>query len=213
MGPLNRYDSLLVLITEAGATCQMPVVASTGPRTVDLSPQGWHDLAWSGAYGTDPTTALACLTGKYSIAYAWEGPIGGFKRHIEGCAVPGICNMADLDEYDPLLVSITAPGATCQMPAGPAPTAMPTGTATPITTPATATPAATPTATATATAVVTPSPTPPSLVGACGSCALSDCNCSDFATQAQAQTCLNADPSDPFGLDGDSDGVACESLP
>jgi hypothetical protein len=50
-------------------------------------------------------------------------------------------------------------------------------------------------------------------LGACGSCALTDCNCSDFDTQSQAQTCLNADSSDPFGLDGDDDGEACESLP
>jgi len=38
-------------------------------------------------------------------------------------------------------------------------------------------------------------------------------NCGDFATQAQAQAVLNADPSDPNRLDGDNDGIACESLP
>jgi competence protein ComEC len=61
-----------------------------------------------------------------------------------------------------------------------------------------------------------PSPTPPtpaSLEAACGPCAATDCNCSDFDTQAEAQTCLDADPTDPFNLDGDNDGVACESLP
>jgi competence protein ComEC len=88
--------------------------------------------------------------------------------------------------------------------ATPPPTPSPTATPTPT---STATPTATATHTATATA------TPGGLVGACGSCALSDCNCSDFATQAEAQTCLDADPSDPFGLDGDNDGDACESLP
>jgi hypothetical protein len=41
-----------------------------------------------------------------------------------------------------------------------------------------------------------------------------DLDCSDFATQADAQAELNADPSDPNGLDGyDGDGIACESLP
>ncbi len=41
-----------------------------------------------------------------------------------------------------------------------------------------------------------------------------DLDCSDFATQEQAQAELDADPSDPNGLDGnDNDGVACESLP
>jgi micrococcal nuclease len=41
-----------------------------------------------------------------------------------------------------------------------------------------------------------------------------DLNCSDFATQAEAQAVYDADPSDPNGLDGnDGDGVVCESLP
>jgi len=38
-------------------------------------------------------------------------------------------------------------------------------------------------------------------------------NCSDFANQAAAQAWLNAYPGDPDGLDGDDDGVGCESLP
>lgn len=38
-------------------------------------------------------------------------------------------------------------------------------------------------------------------------------NCDDFATQEEAQAVLDADPSDPHGLDGDGDGIACESLP
>lgn len=44
-------------------------------------------------------------------------------------------------------------------------------------------------------------------------CIKSDCNCSDFKTQAQAQQVLMAFPTDKFRLDGDSDGVACERLP
>jgi micrococcal nuclease len=41
-----------------------------------------------------------------------------------------------------------------------------------------------------------------------------DLDCSDFATQAQAQRTYDADPSDPNDLDGyPEDGVACESLP
>jgi hypothetical protein len=38
-------------------------------------------------------------------------------------------------------------------------------------------------------------------------------NCSAFATQAQAQSVLRADPRDPNRLDGDRDGIACESNP
>jgi micrococcal nuclease len=44
------------------------------------------------------------------------------------------------------------------------------------------------------------------------SCINSDCNCSNFKTQAQAQQVLVAFPGDKFRLDGDNDGVACESL-
>ncbi len=40
-----------------------------------------------------------------------------------------------------------------------------------------------------------------------------DVDCPDFATQAAAQRHLLAHPGDPDGLDGDHDGVACESLP
>ena len=35
-------------------------------------------------------------------------------------------------------------------------------------------------------------------------------NCADFASQADAQAVLRADPFDPNGLDADDDGIACE---
>ena len=38
-------------------------------------------------------------------------------------------------------------------------------------------------------------------------------NCSDYATQQEAQAALEANPSDPDGLDRDDDGIACEGLP
>jgi hypothetical protein len=42
---------------------------------------------------------------------------------------------------------------------------------------------------------------------------LSDLDCSDFGSQTQAQDVFNSDKSDPYNLDGDNDGIACESLP
>ena len=52
------------------------------------------------------------------------------------------------------------------------------------------------------------------LVFAPAALAQQDLNCSDFATQPEAQAELDANPSDPNGLDGnDNDGIACESLP
>lgn len=38
-----------------------------------------------------------------------------------------------------------------------------------------------------------------------------DYDCADFANQAEAQEYLL--PGDPYRLDGDNDGIACESLP
>ena len=40
-----------------------------------------------------------------------------------------------------------------------------------------------------------------------------DRDCADFSNQAAAQAWLQAHAGDPDGLDGDSDGVACETLP
>ncbi len=40
-----------------------------------------------------------------------------------------------------------------------------------------------------------------------------DYDCKDFRTQQEAQAVLEANPSDPYRLDRDKDGKACESLP
>jgi endonuclease YncB( thermonuclease family) len=44
-----------------------------------------------------------------------------------------------------------------------------------------------------------------------GTAAAGDYDCSDFASQAEAQGQLL--PGDPYHLDGDGDGIACEALP
>lgn len=38
-------------------------------------------------------------------------------------------------------------------------------------------------------------------------------DCADFGTRAAAQAVLDSDRSDPYRLDGDNDGAACEWLP
>ncbi len=38
-------------------------------------------------------------------------------------------------------------------------------------------------------------------------------DCTDFTYQEDAQLSYNGDPSDPYGLDEDGDGIACEELP
>lgn len=54
------------------------------------------------------------------------------------------------------------------------------------------------------------------LTGVAGAPALAasgaDRDCGDFASQAEAQATLDADPSDPNRLDGDDDGRACEAF-
>jgi hypothetical protein len=105
--------------TATATATPTPTATPGATRTIDLSPQGWHNLGWSGPDATDPATALACISGDYSIAYAWEGPTVGFRRHVEGCAIEGICNMGALDKYDSVLVNITAADVSCTMPVAP----------------------------------------------------------------------------------------------
>ncbi len=44
-------------------------------------------------------------------------------------------------------------------------------------------------------------------------CTTTDCDCSDFTTQEEAQAVLEAFPDDRYRLDGDGNGIACELLP
>ena len=49
--------------------------------------------------------------------------------------------------------------------------------------------------------------------GFSGTANAADVNCSDFATQEQAQAAYNTTaPADPNNLDRDGDGIACETL-
>jgi len=57
----------------------------------------------------------------------------------------------------------------------------------------------------------------PGVPGASCDCGGPDLDCGDFASHAEAQACYESCKQrgygDVFGLDADSDGVACESLP
>lgn len=97
--------------------CTSHTVGAAGTRTVNLSPAGWHNFVWTGATGTEPGTALACISGKFSIAYEWVDSLQLFQRYVPGVAE--LSNMDPLTKYDPLLVLITAEGVTCQMPVAP----------------------------------------------------------------------------------------------
>jgi hypothetical protein len=60
---------------------------------------------------------------------------------------------------------------------------------------------------------VTPTASPSAATKQLPACVQSDCNCSDFSTQKQAQAVLDTFPNDPHGLDRNKDGIACERLP
>jgi cysteinyl-tRNA synthetase len=80
-------------------------------RDLNLSPTGWHSFVWTGASGTAPEAALACIDGSYSVAYRWVGGSQAFERWVADR--PAISNMGNLDKYDWLLVLITESGAQC----------------------------------------------------------------------------------------------------
>lgn len=93
--------------------------------------------------------------------------------------------------------------AAATVPPTPIPTAAPAPTVTPA---PTMTPVLIPTPAPTTTAIATIEPADYLGQG-------DAYNCDDFATQAQAQAVLRADPSDPNRLDGNRDGVACTDRP
>ena len=74
-----------------------------------------------------------------------------------------------------------------------------------------------PAATPTSTPLPTPTPMPMPTMAMQYICSSDAYNCSDFATQAEAQAvfdyCVNLGFGDIHRLDGDGNGKACESLP
>jgi len=79
---------------------------------------------------------------------------------------------------------------------------------------ATAPPTNAPTVAPTTRVTVAPAPTAPPVPGFNAKDYIGQgdrYNCADFASQAQAQAVLRADPRDPNRLDTDKDGIACES--
>ena len=115
--------------------------------------------------------------------------------------------VSPMPTHTPAPTVIPSPTAT-HTPA-PVPTPIPTATHTPA---PTHTPTPTPTFTPSPTATHTPMPTETPTPTAAPS--FEDRNCSDFDNWRAAQDFFEAaGDGDPHGLDGNDDGVACESLP
>jgi hypothetical protein len=140
-------------------------------------------------------------------------------------ALPGTDQQTPASDalYLPRLLKVPdgSPVATATTTSSPTATEGPIATGTPTGTPTmTATPpaTATPTSTGFATATNTPTVTATEVVNAPCACEADTLNCSDFATQPEAQACHDYCEAQGAGdihrLDGnDDDGLACESLP
>ncbi|HEU5430802.1 MAG TPA: hypothetical protein VFU81_04015, partial [Thermomicrobiales bacterium] len=62
-------------------------------------------------------------------------------------------------------------------------------------------------------ATETPTPAPTSVPATSVRRVIADVDCIDFQFQEDAQIVLDLDPSDPYNLDPNHDGIACSSLP
>ena len=131
---VNRLDTLLVLFTGGGLLCgyerapasmlgptQTPTPEGThvtpinlpSPITMELH-QGWNNFVWLGEDGTDPETALECLADQYAIAYRFDALSQTFQRYVPGrCSQAGVCNVANVNRLDSLLVLVTSEGLVC----------------------------------------------------------------------------------------------------
>jgi len=84
----------------------------TGTRDFDLV-LGWNNFVWTGADATSAATALSCIAGpppEFAIAYHWDGAT--WKRYVPDDAA--ITTLTSVDQYDSLLVLITASGVQCE---------------------------------------------------------------------------------------------------
>jgi parallel beta-helix repeat protein len=101
-------------VTPSPTPTATPTPTPGNTRTINLSPQGWHSLAWSGADATAPADALDCIEGKFSIAYMYVGTTGDWLRYVPGNDT--LTNIDEVNKYDPLFVLINVAGAECLMP-------------------------------------------------------------------------------------------------
>ncbi len=90
-----------------------PTVSPTpsATRTFDL-PIGWNNFVWTGADGTAAETVFSCIAGppaQFAIAYALDA--GSWLRYVPDD--PDITTLTTVDQYDSLLVLITASGVQC----------------------------------------------------------------------------------------------------
>jgi hypothetical protein len=79
-------------------------------RSFVLVPPGWHSFVWTGASGTAPETALACMSDDFAIAHRLQSN-QTYERYVPGRT--NLSSMGAVAKYDSLLVLITDSSAQC----------------------------------------------------------------------------------------------------
>jgi len=179
---------------------QIGILATLGCLLLACGALPTPEPNWTATFSVLATTAFTQITGGLPATLA-AARLTATSQSLETAAT-----LAPTDTLTP------TPQATA--------TASPTATATETATPTPA-PIAIPTPKPTATHPAIPTATRPAIPTATRqsagcSCAADIYNCKDFATHAEAQACFDKcraqGAGDVHGLDGDGNGVACESL-
>ncbi|MCJ7509301.1 MAG: right-handed parallel beta-helix repeat-containing protein [Dehalococcoidia bacterium] len=89
-----------------------PTVTPSATRSTFDLVTGWNNFVWTGSDGTAAEAALACIAGKFAIAYEYDG--AGWKSYVPGRCTEGLCTLTTVDQYDSLLVLVTASGVQCK---------------------------------------------------------------------------------------------------
>jgi len=200
----------LVLVAAHGLSVQAQPVASItlpSPGGTEQLYSGCNNIALTFPDGTASETVVQAVTPAGVVQAMWRHNAALNKFEGFSPAAPQASDLLTVNFLDAVWVCVTGPPTPTRTP----PPAEPTSTLVPPPTTNTPVPPATNTPIPAPTNTPVPTPTPH-----CSDipCAATDCNCSDFATQAEAQWFYeNCDPENRHRLDGDNDGVACESLP
>jgi len=216
---------VLVLLAAHGLSVQAQPVASIAlpsPAGTEQLYSGCNNIALTFPDGTASGTVVQAVTPAGVVQAMWRYDAAQKKFEGFSPAAPQASDLLTVNFLDAVWVCVTgAPTPTRTPPAEPTSTPVPPpATNTPVP-PATNTPPPLPTNTPVPSPTNTPTPPPtdtpvPTPTPHCSDipCAATDCNCSDFQWQVDAQWFYeNCDPENRHRLDGDNDGVACESLP
>ncbi|KPK21089.1 MAG: hypothetical protein AMJ76_03600 [Dehalococcoidia bacterium SM23_28_1] len=97
---------------DAGAVVFHPVAPGPAPApSPSPTPTPTPSFVWTGEDATPAATALDCIAGNFAIAYQYDAT-AGWSRYVPDNAA--LSNLSTVDQYDSLLVLVTASGVVCQ---------------------------------------------------------------------------------------------------